>query len=247
MFGINLIKKDSSNKRVIDIEAISPWIDCSRYLMLFPNEVYLYGDALCNIRATHNTKEYDMGRLKKDIDDIGEFVMSFFEYSTTGVDECECPIIKDAAYKNVSLSANAKKFSGNLKTGYEGIDKFVNKYVVVRLDTDEIYSPLYIPFKSEGVNELFFTIFMFGRDAKIDGFTPVNEHLFNIDGVDVPDTEFYNHPRFAEIVVKTIYKMYDDNPIFFVSDDKFAMDKFYDIINGTPHNNMVAFIGPYSE
>lgn len=247
MFGFNLTEQNAENKRMIDIGVDATDNTRFRYLLLFPNEVTLYGNSLCNIRCMYNRTDFDMGRLKA-VDTYGSFAMSFFEFKRSIVDECGFPMIDDGAYKSVRLDpSETGQFSGPLNTGYATIDDFVNKYAVVRLDTKEVYSPLKVPFvATEEVDELFFTIFMFGRDANIEGFEPINNTTFQIDGEMVSASEFYDHKRAKEIIVRTMQKIFN-NAIIFISDQVNDSEKYKEYIESDTKGRLTAFICPYSE
>lgn len=247
MFGFNLTEASVKNRRVVDIGVDDISSTRFRYLLLFPNEVTLYGNALSNIRCMYNATDFDMGRVK-DIDSVGSFFMSFFEFKNTTTDEYGYPVIADAVYKNVRLDPSEKgEFSGPLNTGYATIDNFVNKYAVIRLDTKEVYSPLKVPFVStEEVDELFFILFMFGPDVDIEGFEVVDSNNFRIDGEMVSADKFYDHKRAPEIIVKIMQKIFD-NAIIFISDTIGDEAKYKEYIESDTKGRMTAFICPYSE
>ena len=245
MFGFNLTDQATEIKRMIDVGVDDIGVTRTRYLLLYPNEVTLYGNSLCNIRCMYNKTDFDMERLK-EVDSFGIFSMSFFEFKRMKLDEYGYPTVADPAYKTVRLDPSEKgQFSGPLNTGYSTIDDFVNKYAVVRLDTKEVYSPLKVPFAaSEEVDELFFIIFMFGSDAMINGFKVINSTTFSIDGENVTANEFYNHKRAPEIIVRTMQKIFN-NAIIFVSDVVGDENNYREFIESDTKRRLTAFICPY--
>lgn len=248
MFGFNLTTKNADSRRMIDVGMESIDQNSIRYLLLFSNETKLYADCLCNIRCMHNNSDFDMDRVKKDIADTGSFYMSFFEFKHSKSDECGYPVVADIAYKSVMLDPDVKNgYTGPLKTGYVNIDRFVNKYAVIRLDTKEVYSPMKVPFVcSEDSDELFFMIFMFGADANIDGFEAVNEHTFLIDGEAVDISEFYTHQRAPEIITKTMQKIFDDT-IIFIGSEVGEETKYTKVLEADTKPRTTVFIAPYME
>lgn len=233
MIGFNLLDANNEDvsKRIVDVCFDYPNQKTGMRLVgLFENEIDLYGNALSNIRITHNLKPFDEGRLT-DITEIGKFTMTFFEFNEAYSDEYGFLKVKDPAYKSCTLSANNHKFTGRLKTGYRNIDDFVNNYCVIRLDTGKVYSPFNTLLKTSD-NDIVSIITMFGDEANINGFTIVNgtsddpDTKFIIDGEEVIGNNIMDHPRILDIIVAVLSHMLRNSNLIFITREDIAT--FYD-------------------
>ena len=242
MIGFALIDSNSAApENVIDISLV-----CNEekkgigYCSLYDeNDMSFYGNALSNIRKLYGKEPMKENDALHDLTMGGNdhrFTVRFSEFAVMKRDNNGYNVIADPAFKSVRLQPNQASYVGPLNSRYENIDNFVNKYVLVRFDTNEIISNY--KFITDD-NSLSGIVCVNGSNIKYD----IKAQTITYKDKEYTKEEFIASEEYMEFALKTIFNVFDGDPIIIITKDH--IDDFvkkYNTLITKLHTNNVALI-----
>ena len=186
-------------------------------LGIYANEVDMYRNALIAVRNTRTLDDFDHRYQELTINPA--LNLTFFKCKTIVPDYVGINQIADKAYQNFTVSfSKPLEHKGRVKTGYKEIDDFVNKFTLIDLDSQSIYSPYKMPFNTQADNDFHKLLCAYSGQDIVVGFKIINNDLFEVDGEQIEGFEALSkHERFGEIMMGYICNSCQHEPLIFVT------------------------------
>ena len=199
-------------------------------MSLDKDEITTYARALSNIRAQYMRKDYDSKRMYDMGYRLTPVYVGFylFDFDKGNSEEEEFQHLEeyttDFRCLIVDPSLGWQGQISNVPEDLKPIHHFLNEFVVIDTIHEESFTPLKSFCSSDAVTRFVSDIFFYGRECNIPGLKVINEHSFNIDGIDYDEKSIKRCKRFYEIILRIYMKNYPGAPIIFISHNGAARD-----------------------
>ena len=216
-------------------------------LGVYPDEVELYKNALIDLRCVRAFQEHDKRYKDVTFPKGSDLSLMFFKCKTIISDYVGINRIADKAFQSVRFSAHEIEFKGQVKSGYKEIDTFVNKFTLIDLDDQKIYSPYLAPFNSNITNDFHKLLVDYSGVNLLDGFKIINNETFSLNDQTMTFEELSKDPMFDTIMLEYIKYHCKGEPIIFITKkDVFKSAPYTKMTPRTGDGEFTILIGNFS-
>ena len=215
-------------------------------LGVYPNEIDMYRNTLIAVRNTRTLDDFDHRYQELTINPA--LNLTFFKCKKIMSDYVGINRIVDKSFQSMTVSFDKPlENKGRVKTGYKEIDNFVNKFTLVDLDSQSIYSPYKMPFNTQTDNDLHKLLCAYSGQDIVVGFKIINNNLFEVDGEQIEGFEALSkHDRFGEIMMGYICNSCKHEPLIIVTKDYVLNNTVYNSIPPRDEGDMTVIIGNWT-
>lgn len=217
-------------------------------LGVYPEEVELYRNALIDLRCVRAFQEHD--KRYKEIQfptNATDLSLMFFKCKTIISDYVGINRIADKAFQSVRFSVHETEFKGRVKTGYKEIDNFVNKFTLIDLDEQKIYSPFLSPFNTQIDNDFHKLLVDYSGTDIVPGFRVINNETFSLNDQTMTFDELSKDPMFDIIILEYIKNHCKGEPVIFITKEEvFKSPAYTKMTPRTEDGEFTILIGNYS-